>query len=178
MRIALLLTLLACLLPACSGRGSQPPPGPAVSSGDMLEYQVTNTEKGKTTESTLLLTFQSQGDGYLVAVGPDKAPGPALTLNLAPANGQPLGEPDVGLVYLPPGQRREKTQTLAGQVDFKKRWERWEVWVVQVRVGDTAGQRYYDARSGFLVGWDMDLEDKKGQTHKFTRGVLTRSDLL
>lgn len=174
----LLLLLVALLMAGCSpSPGSGGPAGPPVKDGDTLAYHLTKTDhraNPKSEESDLLLTFLPGGE---LGLGEDKKPIARLDAELAPVDGQPLTEADLGLVYLPPSARKANTSTRAGMVQFEKRWERWSCWVVNVREGDLSGQRYYESRTGVLVGYELNLDHPDPGKAFFRKAILTRTDI-
>ncbi len=174
----LLLLALVLLAAGCSGAGgggAAPPPATLAPVGSFLEYSLVHTDRfGKSQARKLRLTFLA---GNELGVGEDKKPIATLDGELAPTDGQPLRESNLGLLYLPPAQRMAGRASKAGLVQFEKRWERWSVWQVQVREGDLSGQRYYEARTGFLVGSELNRDDPNHNKGEFIRGILESTDL-
>ncbi len=172
--------MLACLLltAGCSGAGggaSATPPATLAPVSSYLEYSLVHTDRfGKSQPRKLRLTFLA---GNELGLGEEKKPIATLDGELAPTDGQPLRESNLGLLYLPPAQRKASTQSKAGLVQFEKRWERWSVWQVQVREGDLSGQRYYESRTGFLVGFELNQDDPNRNKGEFVRGILESTDL-
>lgn len=173
----MLLFVVALLVVGCSqssGAGASADGAPA-KEGNQLTYHLAKTDRRqKTVESELVLTFLPDGQ---LGVGADKKAVTTLDSELAPVDGQPLSESDLGLLYLPPVARKPNASTRAGMVQFQKQWNRWSCWVVNVRDGDLSGQRYYDSRTGMLVGFELNLDDPDASRAYFHKAILTRSDV-
>ncbi|GMU52636.1 MAG: hypothetical protein AMXMBFR33_17820 [Candidatus Xenobia bacterium] len=173
----LLLLAFVLLAAGCSGAGGggATPPATLAPVGSYLEYSLVRTDRfGKSQPRKLRLTFLA---GNELGLGEEKKPIATLDGELAPTDGQPLRESNLGLLYLPPAQRKANSQCKAGLVQFEKRWERWSVWLVQVREGDLSGQRYYESRTGFLVGFELNQDDPNRNKGEFVRGILESTDL-
>ncbi|MCE7873040.1 hypothetical protein DYH09_22045 [bacterium CPR1] len=173
-----MLLALIVLSAGCSGvggGGGATPPVTLAPVGSYLEYSLVHTDRnGKSQHRKLRLTFLA---GNELGLGEEKKPIAALDSQLAPTDGQPLPESNLGLLYLSPAQRKASTPSRAGLVQFEKRWERWSVWQVQVREGDLSGQRYYDARTGFLVGYELNQDDPNRSKGGFVKVILDSTDL-
>ncbi len=171
-----MLLLLALLVAGCSqvsggGAGS----GPPAKEGDFLTYLVDKTErKQKPVDSEVTLTFLA---GNQLGLGADKKSFATLTADLAPVDGQPIEQDDLGMLYLPSASRRANTNTLGGIVQYEKKWERWSCWVVQTREGDLTGQRYYESRTGFLVGYELNMDNPDLNKGYFTKAVLKSTNI-
>lgn len=160
----------------CSNLSGSNGPAPApVKEGDYLRYHVTETDRAqKTSEKDILLTFLAASQ---LGLGEEKKPIATLNSDLAPVDGQPISESDLGLVYLPPGDRRSNASTRAGLVQYQKQWERWNCWVVQVREGDLSGQRYFESRTGLMVGYELNMDNPNQNKGFFRRALLTTTNI-
>jgi hypothetical protein len=173
----ILLLLVAFLVTGCSnaGGGGGASAAPPASAGNFLQYHLAETDRSqRVTERDVLLTFLPANQ---LGLGEEKKPIATLTGELAPVDGQPLAQDDFGLLYLPPASRKSNTGTKAGIVNYEKQWERWRCWVVQVREGDLTGQRYYESRTGLLVGYELNMDNPNLSKGFFRKALLTTTDI-
>lgn len=163
-RTTIFLSFVIVAAAGCSRRIQEPAP---MTTGSRLTYEVSEQAAGTSKSYPLTLLFTQTDDAFAVRIQGPKG----TTTKRTDLAGEPLekefafdmqgqGTLDLGMLFLPTRDRAGGKLTKGGRVIKKTRFEKWEAWEVLVDTAKVAGNRYYDAQLGVLVGWNVDFGQK------------------
>ncbi|MBI4597413.1 MAG: hypothetical protein HY737_03305 [Candidatus Omnitrophica bacterium] len=171
------LLFLLCLLVPMAGISAVELP--LVSDQNILTYRITQVVNQRASvvsavkasvEVTLILRKEGRGFrleeettfGTSSVRGNGKLP-LVLDAQLRPVEGDGIEAYFLGRLWLPPSERR----TAWFRRTRRQRWDRWDVVAVTPNNRAVGGERFYDVKTGFLVGYNL-----LGQ-----QAILVKSDI-
>lgn len=155
------LTALAALAAMLSvgGLACRKPPAELAPAkeGDWFEYKITIASgQGESTYQTRLeLSAGEDADHHTLSGKPDGGEAP-VQVDKALDAGKPIKLHFIGQLWLPSAHRAAAAITQIGNVQGQKRWNGRDTWVVDGK-GSARGTYYFEAATGFLVGYEIPI---------------------
>lgn len=156
--IARTTSLLLWLALGLGCKKSEPAAQAPVVDGSWMVFQVNESRPMDSVQWDLRLDFAQKGPFYELrfqTTDPGPKAGPVkLDGQLVPPDNV-ISAYSLGRIWLPPEGRANGKRTPCGTVGKKKKWQQWEVYPVQGLCGTAQGNRFYEASTGMMVGFQF-----------------------